>query len=144
MALQSWAKKRTFLKHRKFSASCQATVLPAEANLLIRPGLNRFNTKAEVWHNALNLVRCTQFRPYLIPVKIYNATISHTFDFDLLRRSDHCRIHYAKVCKETGEEVPKEIVRGYQYRKGDYVIVEEEDFSGLMSTKPNHRNCFFR
>ncbi len=77
-----------------------------------------------IWSGALS------FGLIYIPVKIYDATKSHTIDFDLLRRSDHCRIHYAKVCRETGEEVPKEeIVRGYQYRKGDYVIVEEEDFA---------------
>jgi DNA end-binding protein Ku len=33
------------------------------------------------------------------------------------------------VCRETGEEVPlSEIVRGYQYRKGEYVVLDDEDF----------------
>lgn len=76
-----------------------------------------------IWSGALS------FGLIYIPIRLYDATKSHTIDFDLLRRADHCRIHYAKVCRETGEEVPKEeIVRGYQYRKGDYVIVEDEDF----------------
>lgn len=77
-----------------------------------------------IWSGALS------FGLIYIPVKLYDATRTHTIDFDLLRRSDHCKIHYAKVCRETGEEVPKEdIVRGYQYRKGDYVIVDDEDFA---------------
>ena len=33
------------------------------------------------------------------------------------------------MCRDTGEEVPYEdIVKGYQYRKGDYVVLEDEDF----------------
>lgn len=76
-----------------------------------------------IWSGALS------FGLIYIPVKLYDATQSHTIDFDLLRKKDHCRIHYAKVCRETGEEIPKEeIVRGYQYTKGEYVIVEEDDF----------------
>jgi len=76
-----------------------------------------------IWSGALS------FGLIYIPVKLYDATRSHTIDFDLLRRSDHCRIHYAKVCRETGEEVPKEeIVRGFEYRKGNYVIVDDDDF----------------
>jgi DNA end-binding protein Ku len=76
-----------------------------------------------IWSGALS------FGLIYIPVKLYDATRSHTIDFDLLRRSDYCRIHYAKVCRETGEEVPKEdIVRGYEFSKGNYVIVDDEDF----------------
>lgn len=76
-----------------------------------------------IWSGALS------FGLIYIPVKLYDATRSHTIDFDLLRRSDHCRIHYAKVCRETGEEIPKEqIVRGYQYTKGRYVVIEDDDF----------------
>jgi DNA end-binding protein Ku len=77
-----------------------------------------------IWSGALS------FGLIYIPVKLYDATRSHTIDFDLLRRSDYCRIHYAKVCRETGEEIPKEeIVRGYQYSKGKYIIVDEDDFN---------------
>ncbi|HEX2955654.1 MAG TPA: Ku protein [Chitinispirillaceae bacterium] len=76
-----------------------------------------------IWSGALS------FGLIYIPVKLYDATRSHTIDFDLLRRSDHCRIHYAKVCRETGEEIPKEqIVRGYQYTNGKYVTIEDDDF----------------
>jgi DNA end-binding protein Ku len=40
-----------------------------------------------------------------------------------------CPIGYTKVCRNTGEVVPPEdIVRGYQYKKGDYVVLDENDF----------------
>lgn len=76
-----------------------------------------------IWSGAIS------FGLIYIPVQLYNASETQTLDFDLLRRGDLCPIHYAKVCRETGEEVPNEdIVKGYEYRKGDYIIMEEEDF----------------
>lgn len=96
-------------------------------------------TMRSIWSGALS------FGLIYIPIKLYDATQSHTIDFDLLRRSDHCRIHYAKVCRETGEEIPKEqIVRGYQYRKGEYVVVEDDDFkrANVSKTQTVEIVCF--
>ena len=40
-----------------------------------------------------------------------------------------CQIKYAKVCKDTGEEVPfSDIVKWYEYEKGDYVVLTDDDF----------------
>ncbi len=64
-----------------------------------------------------------------IPVKLYPAAKEDTFSFNFLRRGDLCPIQYKKVCRLTGEEVPyEEIVRGYEYQKGDYVILNDKDF----------------
>lgn len=64
-----------------------------------------------------------------IPVKLYNATKSENLDFDLLTKKSHHLIGYAKIDKETGEEVDDEdIVRGFQVEKGKYVIVDDDDF----------------
>ena len=64
-----------------------------------------------------------------IPVKMYNAVQERALDFDMLRKGDLCPIRYARVCRKTGEEFPyKDIVKGYQYKKGDYVVLQEEDF----------------
>jgi DNA end-binding protein Ku len=66
-----------------------------------------------IWSGAIS------FGLIYIPVKLYSASQNINLDFDLLRRGDHCKIGYSKVCKETGEEVPNdEIVRGFEYRKG--------------------------
>jgi DNA end-binding protein Ku len=65
-----------------------------------------------------------------IPVGLYSAT-SHkqALGLDLLRDSDHSRIHYKKVAEADGKEVPKEhIVKGYEYEKGKYVVLTQEDF----------------
>lgn len=76
-----------------------------------------------IWSGAVS------FGLVLIPVKLYTAVEESTLDLDMLRKQDLCPIRYARVCRDTGEEVPYEdIVKGYQYRKGDYVVLEDEDF----------------
>jgi DNA end-binding protein Ku len=64
-----------------------------------------------------------------LPVNLYSATVQKKLSFNYLRKKDLCPIKYVKVCKFTGEEVPYgDIVRGYQYQKGDYVVLQDEDF----------------
>ena len=71
-----------------------------------------------------------------IPVKLYTAVEEKDPDLDMLRRKDLCPIRYARVCRDTGEEVPyQDIVKGYEYRKGDYVVLEDEDFRRARAGK---------
>ncbi len=64
-----------------------------------------------------------------IPVKLYNASETNELSFNLLRRRDKSRIKYVRVSADTGEEVPaEEMVKGFEFSKGEYVILEEEDF----------------
>jgi DNA end-binding protein Ku len=65
-----------------------------------------------------------------IPVQLYTAVHDRRLNLQYLRKDDHCPIGYVKVCKINREEVQKEdIVKGYEYEKGDYVILEDEDFA---------------
>lgn len=71
-----------------------------------------------------------------IPVKLYVATEEKNLDFDLLHRRDLSPIRYARICKSDDEEVAyKDIVRGYEYRKGSYVVIQEEDFKNARPGK---------
>lgn len=71
-----------------------------------------------------------------IPVKLYNATREKRIQFHYLRKADLCPIRYVKVCRRTGEEVPyNEVVRGYEYKKGDYVVLQDEDFKKASAKK---------
>lgn len=64
-----------------------------------------------------------------IPVALYAAEQSRALDFDLLDRRDFAPVGYRRVNKRTGREVGwAEIVKGYQYRKGEYVALSDEDF----------------
>ncbi|MEW5895076.1 MAG: Ku protein [Candidatus Omnitrophota bacterium] len=64
-----------------------------------------------------------------IPVKLYTAVEPEKLQFHYLRKSDQCPIKYRKECEESGEEVPfSEIVKGYEYEKGKYIVMTDEDF----------------
>jgi DNA end-binding protein Ku len=71
-----------------------------------------------------------------IPVRLYSATAGKALDLDYLHKTDKSPIRYARVCREDGKEIPYEdIVRGYEYREGDYVILTDEDFKKVNLKK---------
>ena len=64
-----------------------------------------------------------------VPVNLHTAVKPEIHAMNYLRKNDLCPISYRKVCRSTGEEVPfQQIVKGYEYRPGDYVVLDEEDF----------------
>ena len=64
-----------------------------------------------------------------IPVSVVNATKTEELKFRLLRKRDLSPVNYKRVAQVDGKEVPwAEIVKGYEYRKGKYVVLQEEDF----------------
>jgi DNA end-binding protein Ku len=64
-----------------------------------------------------------------IPVALYPATRREEFKFRLLRKSDLSPVNYKRVAEKDGKEVPwDQIVKGYEYEKGKYVILKDEDF----------------
>lgn len=69
-----------------------------------------------------------------VPVKMYAATEKKDVRFNYLH--DRCKnpIQYRRYCPYCDEEVPvKELVRGYQYEKGKYVVIREEEFEKLAA-----------
>jgi DNA end-binding protein Ku len=64
-----------------------------------------------------------------IPIALYPATRREEFKFRLLRKSDLSPVNYKRVAEKDGKEVPwNQIVKGYEYEKGKYVILKDEDF----------------
>jgi DNA end-binding protein Ku len=64
-----------------------------------------------------------------IPIALYPATRREEFKFRLLRKSDLSPVNYKRVAEKDGKEVPwDQIVKGYEYEKGKYVVLKEEDF----------------
>lgn len=64
-----------------------------------------------------------------IPVKLYSGSESNSLDLDMLRKSDLCPIKYLRVCKLDNKEVPyDEIVKGYEYTDGEYIVLTDKDF----------------
>jgi DNA end-binding protein Ku len=64
-----------------------------------------------------------------IPISLYPATKREELNFRLLRASDLSPINYKRVAEADGKEVPwDQIVKGYEYEKGKFVVLKEEDF----------------
>jgi len=64
------------------------------------------------------------------PVRIYSAIAEHKLHFHYLHEKDDSPIGYEKVCKKEDKPVPDdEIVKAFEYAKGKYVYMEEEDFA---------------
>lgn len=64
-----------------------------------------------------------------IPVALYSAERRSDLSFHMLDSRNQARIRYERVNAETGHEVPREfIVKGFEYDKGNYVVLDDEDF----------------
>jgi len=64
-----------------------------------------------------------------IPVALYPATRREELKFRLLRKSDLSPVNYKRVAEKDGKEVSwEQIVKGYEYEKGKYVVLKNEDF----------------
>jgi DNA end-binding protein Ku len=77
----------------------------------------------QLWKGAI------QFGLVHVPVSLYPAEHRDDLSFTLLDRRDMQPVGYQRVNKSTGEEVAfEDIVKGYEYSKGEYVTLEKEDF----------------
>jgi DNA end-binding protein Ku len=64
-----------------------------------------------------------------IPVALHNATRVEELKFRLLRNTDLSPVNYKRVAETDGKEVPwDQIVKGYEYEKGRFVVLKDEDF----------------
>jgi DNA end-binding protein Ku len=63
-----------------------------------------------------------------VPVQLHSGERSVDLHFRMLDSRDNSPVRYERVNSDTGEEVPwKEIVKGFEYSKGSYVVIDEED-----------------
>ncbi|MEP7061573.1 MAG: Ku protein [Betaproteobacteria bacterium] len=64
-----------------------------------------------------------------IPVELFPAEDRKSFSFSMLDKRDFSPVGYKRYSKNSGKEVEwKDIVKGYEYEKGQYVVLSEEDF----------------
>jgi DNA end-binding protein Ku len=76
-----------------------------------------------IWSGSINFGLVT------IPVKLFTAVKTDELSFNLLHAKDEGRIKYERICSLEDKPVPwDEIVKGYEYEKGQYVILTDEDF----------------
>jgi len=73
-----------------------------------------------------------------IPVELRTAVRSDHISFRLLHEEDMSPIKYERVCQAEGEPVPwNEIVKGYEYEKGKFVVLTDKDFKAAAVEKTN-------
>ena len=65
-----------------------------------------------------------------IPIAVYPATREEKLSFRQLRATDLSPIKYKKVAEADSKEVSADqIVKGFEYERGQYVVLKEEDFA---------------
>jgi DNA end-binding protein Ku len=77
-----------------------------------------------IWKGAIS------FGLVNIPISLFPATRREELKFHLLRKRDLSPVNYKRVAAADGREVPwDEIVKGYEYEKGRFIVLQEEDFA---------------
>jgi DNA end-binding protein Ku len=83
-----------------------------------------------IWTGALS------FGLVNIPVRLYSASAGTELDLHMLHKPDMGPIRFARICTLDDQEIPyDEIVKGYEYQKGDYIVVTDEDFQKASPEK---------
>jgi DNA end-binding protein Ku len=78
---------------------------------------------ASIWKGSLT------FGLVSMPVHLQAAVREDHISFRMLHSEDLSPVKYERVCQSDGEPVPwSEIVKGYEYEKGKYVVMSDEDF----------------
>jgi DNA end-binding protein Ku len=76
-----------------------------------------------IWKGAIS------FGLVNVPVVLYPAAGGNELDLDLLDKNDFSPVGYQRINKRTGKAVERgDIVKGYEYQKGRYALVTDEDF----------------
>ncbi|MDN9010336.1 Ku protein [Brevibacillus laterosporus] len=67
-----------------------------------------------------------------IPVRMFTATEDRDIRFRQLHKECHTPIRYSKVCPTCDREVASdEIIKGYEYEKGNFVMIQDEDLDKI-------------
>src|SRR5919108_222544 len=73
-----------------------------------------------------------------IPIELYSAVRDHRPKFRLLHAKDEAPVKYERVCQSEGKPVAwEDLVKGYEYEKGQFVVLTKDDFktAALEKTK---------
>jgi DNA end-binding protein Ku len=83
-----------------------------------------------IWRGSLS------FGLVAIPVQMHTAVREHRPKFRLLHAKDKSPIKYERVCQRDGNVVAwEDLVKGYEYERGRYVVLTKEDFKAAALEK---------
>jgi DNA end-binding protein Ku len=73
-----------------------------------------------------------------VPVRMYTMIRDESFSFRYVRKEDACPLRYERVCTLDGEVVEwGDVARGYEVRKGEFVVFEKEELDALRPESDN-------
>ena len=71
-----------------------------------------------------------------IPVEVHTAVREHRPHFRMLHAKDNSPINFERVCQKDGKKVAwEDLVKGYEYEKGRFVVLTKEDFAAAALEK---------
>ena len=71
-----------------------------------------------------------------IPVELHTAVRDHRPRFRMLHAKDKSPIQFSRVCAREGKPVAwEDLVKGYEYSKGHFVVLTKEDFEAAAVEK---------
>ena len=72
-----------------------------------------------------------------IPVTLHNSIRQNDIGFNMIDKKTMSRVRYKKTCEdnENREVKQEDIVKGFEYEDGKYVIFEEKDFEKIKTKK---------
>ena len=71
-----------------------------------------------------------------VPVKLYSATESKSIHFHEVHARDGSAIEHRRICPKDEKEVPtKEIVKGYEFDEGKYVVLEKDEIKAAAGDR---------
>jgi DNA end-binding protein Ku len=71
-----------------------------------------------------------------IPVELFSAVRDHRPKFRLLHAKDEAPVRYERVCQTEGKPVAwEDLVKGYEYEKGQFVVLTKDDFKTAALNK---------
>ncbi len=72
-----------------------------------------------------------------IPITLHASTQEHVISFHLLDKKTKSRVKYKKTCVDCKDKEIKneDIIKGYEYEKGKYVLFDDDDFEKIKSIK---------
>src|SRR5258707_2824451 len=66
------------------------------------------------------------------PIRLYSAARSESISFNQLHKSDNSRVKQVLYCQAEDKPVPRsELVKGYEYEDGKYVVISDEDIKKI-------------
>jgi DNA end-binding protein Ku len=71
-----------------------------------------------------------------IPIELHTAVRNHRPKFRMLHAKDKSPVKFERVCQRDGKPVAwEDLVKGYEYQKGDFVVITKEDFASAALHK---------